>query len=67
MGQGVFPAVLEPVALAVNLQDVDVVGEAIQQGSGEPFRTEDLGPLAEGEISGYHGGAPLVALAEDLE
>ncbi len=28
---GVFPAALEPVALAVHFQDVDVVGETVQQ------------------------------------
>ena len=30
---GVLPAVLQPVALAIHLQDVDVVGEAVQQRS----------------------------------
>ena len=37
MGRGVFPAALEAVALAVHLQDVDVVGEAVQQRPGQPF------------------------------
>ena len=44
-----------------------MMGETIQQGSGEPFRAEDLGPLVEGRIGGDQDGAPLVALAEDLE
>ena len=34
----------EAVALAVHFQDVDVVGEAVQQRAGEPFRAEGLGP-----------------------
>ena len=34
---GAVPAVLEAVALAVHLQDVRVVGDAIQQRAGEPF------------------------------
>ena len=55
------------VAVAVHLQDVDVVSEPVQQRSGEPFRAEDLGPFVEGQIGGHHDGAPLVALAEDLE
>jgi hypothetical protein len=38
-------ALLEAVAVAVHLQDVDVVGEAVEQGSGQPFLAEDLGPL----------------------
>ena len=30
-------ALVEPVALTVHLQDVNVVGESIQQGAGEPL------------------------------
>ena len=41
--------------------------QPVQQGSGQSFRAEDLGPLVEGQIGGHHDGAPLVALAEDLE
>ena len=37
LGRGVLAAALEPVALAVHLQDMDVVGEPVQQCSGEPF------------------------------
>ena len=41
--------------------------QPVQQRSGEPFRAEDLDPLVEGQVGGHHDGAPLVALAEDLE
>ena len=44
-----------------------MVGEPVQQRAGEPLRAEDLGPFVEGQIGGHHDGAPLVALAEDLE
>ena len=44
-----------------------MVSEPVQQGSGEAFRPEHLGPLVEGEIGGDHDRAPFVALAEDLE
>ena len=44
-----------------------MVGEAVQQSAGEAFRLEDLGPLVEGEVGGDQDGAPLAALAEDLE
>ena len=54
------PAALEAVALAVHLQDVDVVGEPVQQRPGEPFRAEDLSPLVEGQVGGRQDGAPLV-------
>ena len=67
LGSGVLPAALEAVALTVHFQDVYVVGEPVQQCSGEPFRAKYLGPLVEGQIGRYQGGAPLVALAEYLE
>ena len=38
---------LEAVALAVHLQDMDVVGEAVQQRPGEAFRAEDFRPLVD--------------------
>ena len=44
-----------------------MVGEPVQQRAGEPFRAEDFGPFVEGQIGGDQDGAPLVALAEDLE
>jgi hypothetical protein len=28
------------------------VGEAVEEGPGEPFRAEDLGPLVEGQVGG---------------
>ena len=39
---------LESVAVPVHLQDVDMVGEAFEESSGQPFRAEHLGPLDEG-------------------
>ena len=48
-----MPALLEAIAVAVHLQDVDVVGKAVEQGSGEAFGAEDLGPLLEGQVSVY--------------
>ena len=64
---GGLPAALEPVALAVHLQDVDVMGEPVQQRPGQPLRAEDLGPFVEWQVGGDQDGAPLIALAEDLE
>ena len=69
LGRGGFPAALEPVALAVHFQDVDVVGEPVQQRPGEPLRAEDLGPLVEGKVGGGHlaphGREPVRGRAAD--
>ena len=43
---------LESVAVPVHLQDVDMVGEAVEESSGQPFRAEHLGPLDEGQVGG---------------
>ena len=66
--RGLTPAALvEPVALAIHLEDVDVVGEAIEERAGEALGAEHLGPFVERQIGGDQGRAPLVALAEHLE
>ena len=64
---GVLPAALETVAVAVYLQDVHMVSEAVQQRSGEPLRAKDFRPLVEGQVGGDQDGSPLIALREDLE
>ena len=53
--------------VAVHLQYMHVVGEPVQQRAGEALRTKHFGPFVEGEVGGDQDGAPLVALAEDLE
>ena len=53
LGDSALSATLEAVAVAVHLQDVDMVGEAVQQRSGETLRAEDLGPLVEGKVGGH--------------
>jgi len=60
-------AVFEPEAVAVHLQDVNVVGEAIEQRASQSFRAEHTGPLIERQVACDDYGAALVALAEDLE
>ena len=64
---GGLPAPLEEVALPVHLKDVAAVSEAVQEGTGEPLRAEDLGPLVEGRVGGDQDRSSLVALAEDFE
>ena len=41
-------ALLEPEALAVHLEDMDVMGQAVEERAGEAFRSKDLGPFIEG-------------------
>ena len=53
LGWSVLAATPETVAVAIHLQDVDVVGEPVQQRAGQPLRSEDLGPLVEGQVGGH--------------
>ena len=62
-----FLALVETIALAVHFQDMDMVGEAVQQSPGQAFRAEYLRPLIERRVGGHQDRAPLVALAEDFE
>ena len=65
LGGNVLPAVLEAVAVAVYLQDVAVMGEAVQQRSRQPLRPEDRGPFFEGEVGDDQNEPALAALAAD--
>src|SRR6266446_10883467 len=60
-------ALLEAIAVAVHFEDIDVVGQPIEQRAGQPLGPEHAGPLVERQIAGDEGGAALVALAEDLK
>ncbi len=62
LGTRCFPAALPPVAVAIHLQDADMVGEAVQQRSGKAFRPQDTEPVVEMQISGPFDGALMLAL-----
>ena len=50
LGSNALPAVPEAVAVTVHLQDVDVVGEPIQQGSGQSLRPETSVDSSKGRL-----------------
>ena len=60
-------SMFEPKAVAVHLEDVNVVGKAIEQRTSEALGSEHTGPFIEGQIAGDDDGAAFVALTEDLE
>ena len=57
-----LPALLEAEALAVHLQDMDMVCQAIEQGVGEALGAGHLGPFVERQVGGDQDGAALVTL-----
>ena len=60
-------AVFEPVTVAVELEDVNVVSEAVEQCAGQAFGGEHAGPFIERQIAGDDDRAAFVTLAEGLE
>ena len=44
--------VAETIRLATELKDVSMIGQAVNEGSGEALVAEDLGPVGKGEIGG---------------
>src|SRR3984893_10823522 len=55
---------LEPVALAVELQNMDMMSEAIEQRTGEPRTLKNARPFLEWKIRCDDGRAVFVTLAE---
>ena len=66
-GFGFFPSLAQAVAFPVSFDDMTPMGEAVEQGSGEPLGAEDLGPLLEGQVGGEHHAVVLICPADDLE
>ena len=62
-----FPGVVEAVALAVGLQDMDAVGQSVEQGPGHPFVAQDFGPLLEGQVAGEDEALAFVGATDDIE
>ena len=58
---------LQTVALSIQLQNVHVVREAVEEGTGEPLRSKDARPLLKGQIAGDQRAALLVAVGENLK
>ena len=56
---------LEPVALAVQLQNMDMVGQAIEQRTGQALIPEDARPFLERQIRRNDSRAAFMTLAED--
>ena len=60
-------ALFEPVGVVTGLQDVAVVGHAIQEGGGHLGVAEDLHPFPELKVGCDDQGGFLVALAEEVK
>ena len=48
-------ALIEPVAVAIHLQDMDVMSEPVEQRACEPLGTKHAGPFVEWQVRGDDG------------
>ena len=63
-----FQAGLEPEAVTADIEDVHMVGEAIEQCSSQVLIIgEDLGSLGEGKVGRHDQAGLFIALAEEAE
>ena len=60
---GLAPA----IAAALDDEDLDVVGQTVDEGDGKESFGEDGVPVLEGQVGGDEQGAVLVTAAEELE
>src|SRR5438270_13197681 len=60
-------ALFEAIAVAVHFEDVDVVGQPIEQRACQPLGHADAGPLVDRQNAGDEGGAAIGALAGHYE
>jgi hypothetical protein len=60
-------AFVAAIRVAPGGQDVAVVGEAVEQRRGELLVAENLDLFAESQVGGDDGGAPFVALRQQVE
>jgi hypothetical protein len=59
--------VVEPVAGGAGLDDVGLVGDAVDDGGGESWVDEGLGPFAERGVGGNGDSGSFLSFGEDLE
>src|SRR5271163_4841002 len=62
-----FHRLAEPVALTIHLDNVAMVGEAVQECRGHPLSLEDLVQIAEWQIARHQDATALIAVGEDPE
>src|SRR6476659_3950507 len=59
-----FHRLAKAIALAIHLENLRVVGQAVQECRRHPLTLEDLTPLAERQVARHQDAAALVAVAE---
>ncbi len=62
-----YGAIFEPEAVIAGLEDVAMVGQAVEESGGHLGIAEDRGPFAEAQIGGADDTGALVELAQQVE
>ena len=59
--------VFEPIAFPGQLDEMAPVGQPVEHCTGEPFRSEHLGPVLKGQIDGHDDARSFIRRADDVE
>jgi hypothetical protein len=59
--------IAQAIAFAFGFQNVTAVSESVEGRADEPFTSQDVGPLLEGEIRRQENAGPFVGCADDVE
>jgi hypothetical protein len=59
-------ALSETIVVAVHLEDVDVVGDAVEQRAGETLGSQCFRPFVKRKVAGDQGGSAFIALRDQL-
>jgi hypothetical protein len=57
----------ESITFAVGFQDVNPMGQAVEQGSGEPFASADFRPVLKGKIGRHDQAEPFISTDDDFK
>ncbi len=60
-------ALSQAIALAIHLENVDVMGQPVEERAGEALGAEGFRPFIEGQVAGDQRGPTLVALRDQFK
>jgi hypothetical protein len=59
--------ILQPIALAVHLNNMAAVSQPVENCAGKPFRSQNFSPVLKGQVRGYDDACPLICRADDVK
>ena len=61
------PGISQSIAFPIRLNDVNPVGDPVQQSAGQSFVTEDFRPVLERQVGGQNQTGSFISTADDFK